>query len=41
MNRPNLPHARHVAMDKRAIGWGFDCIQFKLSHKPWLAGLNC
>ena len=24
-----------------AIGWGIDCIQFKLSHKPNVAGLNC
>ena len=39
MNR-HLPLARHAAMDIRTIGWGNDCIQFKLSHKPGVAGLN-
>ena len=37
MNRHNLPLARHAATDMSAIGWGNDCIQFKLSHKPRVA----
>ena len=41
MNRHNLPLARHAAMDMSATGWGNDCIQFKLSHKPGVVGLNC
>ena len=24
-----------------AVGWGNDCTQFKLSHKPVVAGLKC
>ena len=28
-------------MDMSAIGRGNDCIQFKPSHKPGVAGLNC
>ena len=40
MNRHNLPLTWHAAMDMSAIGWGTDCIQFKLSHKPSVAGLN-
>ena len=37
----NLPLARHAAMDMSVIGWGIDCIQFKLYHKSVVAGLNC
>ena len=41
MNRHNLlPLAWHAAADMNAIGWGINCIQFKLSHKPSVAGLN-
>ena len=40
-NRHNLPLAWHEATDMSAIGWGNDCKQFKLSHKPEVAGLNC
>ena len=40
MNRHNLLLARHAATDMSAIGWGNDCIQFKLSHKPSVADLN-
>ena len=40
VNRHNLPLARHAAMDMSA--WlGNDCKQFKLSHIPGVAGLNC
>ena len=28
-------------MDMSAIGWDNDCIQFILSDKPIMAGLNC
>ena len=41
MNRHHLPLTRHATTDTSAIGWGNDCIQFKPSHKPWVAGLNC
>ena len=41
VNIHNLPLARHAAMHMSAIGWGNDCIQFKLSHKPRVADLNC
>ena len=41
MKRHNQPLAWHAAMDMSAIDWGIDCIQFKLSHKPRVAGLNC
>ena len=40
MNRHNLPFAGHVARNMSAIGWDADCIQFKLSYKPGVAGLN-
>ena len=41
MNRHNLPLARHAATDTSPIGWGNDCTQFKLSHKPaWLASIE-
>ena len=40
MNRHNLPLTRHAATDMSAVGWGNGCIQFKLSHKPGVAGLN-
>ena len=40
MNRHNLPLTRHAATDMSAVGWGNDCIQFKLSHKPgWLPSI--
>ena len=39
MNRHNLPLTRHEATDMSAVGWGTDCIQFKLSRKPGVAGL--
>ena len=38
MNRHNLPLAWHAATDMSAIGWGYDCMQFKLFHKPRVAG---
>ena len=38
MNRHNLPLAWHAAMDMSAVGWGTDCIQFKVSQKPSVAG---
>ena len=38
MNSHNPPLARHAATDMSAVGWGNDCMQFKLSHKSWLAG---
>ena len=41
MNTHNLPLAWHAATDMSVIGWGNDCIQFKLSHKPGVVGLNC
>ena len=43
MKKHNLPFAKHAATDMSAIGWGIDCIQFNLSHKPStsVAGLNC
>ena len=43
MNRHNLLLARHAATDMGTIGWGNDCIQFKLSHKPRdvMTGLTC
>ena len=33
--------ARHAATDMSAMRWGNDCKEFKLSHKPGVAGLNC
>ena len=33
MNRHSLSMAWHAATDMSALGWGTDCIQFKLSHK--------
>ena len=27
-------------MDLSAVGWGIDCMQFKLPHKPSAVGLN-
>ena len=36
-----IPLARYVATDISVIDWGNDCMQFKLSHKPRVAGLNC
>ena len=41
VNRHNLPLARHAATDMSVIGWGYDCIQLKLSQKPIMAGLSC
>ena len=41
MNRHNQPLSWHAAMDMIAVGWGYDCIQFKLSHMLHVAGLNC
>ena len=38
MNRHNLPLARHAATDMSGIGW---VNEFKQSHKPKVAGLNC
>ena len=37
----NLPLATHAAMAMSTIGFGNGCKQFKLSHKPGVAGLNC
>ena len=39
MSRHDLPLTRHAATDISAIGWGTNCIQFKLSHKPGLASV--
>ena len=30
----------HAVTDMSATGWSNDCIQFKLSHKPWVAIIN-
>ena len=30
----------HTATDRTAIGWGNDCKQFRLSHKPRVVDLN-
>ena len=40
MNRHNLPLAWHAAMDISAIGWGNDCMEFKLFHKSGVAGMD-
>ena len=40
LNRHNLTLARHAVMDMSAVGWGYSCKQFKLSHKPWVAGIS-
>ena len=40
MSRHNLPLAWQSATDMSAIGWGVNYIQFKLFHKPIVAGLN-
>ena len=40
-NRHNLPLAWHAATDMHeCYRLGNDCIQFKLSHKPGVAGLS-
>ena len=31
----------NAAMGMSAIGWGTNCIQFKLSHKSGVGGFNC
>ena len=41
MNRHNLQLARHASTDMSAIGLGNDCLHFKLSDTPRVAGLIC
>ena len=39
--QPTNSLTRRAATDMSAIGWGKDCKQFRLSHKPGVAGLHC